>query len=530
MRLASTETHPRRTRPTAHGAAPRVVVVGSASRDLDPADPRGWRLGGERLYGALVLARLGLRSARSWASTRAAAAAHELDLLREAGAELVLVAPASAAPSSTSPTRRAAGPSAARTRAARSRSRALPAGLARRRRPGTSRRSPTSCPTAGPPSRRAPSSRSAGRASCASLEPGAPVRPRPAGPPARSCGGPTSSRVSAEDLDPARRPARAAPASCGRDALHPHATARTAASCSPSARGRPRMRLFPALAASRPARRHDRRRRRFLAALLAARVAPALAGERAAPRRRAPVRRGGGRGPRRAASGLAGVADAGRGAGRAQAVARAERAGGPAPERPERRRQGRRRTRDRRPSGGAPARPARGRSLGRRGARRPDRAGRARGPSRPRPRPRGAAGPPPRRAPPRRRAPRRAGPSRRSVRARSARIRSRDDGRAPSRRRRPPNGQAGASRGSAGRQAGVGVVEAVERLVVAAFAGEGPGERDEVARPAPAGGGRGPRSARRGGRGAGPASATSSALWVTTAASGPAGPPRRKSR
>jgi hypothetical protein len=27
-------------------ARPDVVVVGSAARDIDPTDPRGWRLGG----------------------------------------------------------------------------------------------------------------------------------------------------------------------------------------------------------------------------------------------------------------------------------------------------------------------------------------------------------------------------------------------------------------------------------------------------------------------------------------------------
>jgi sugar/nucleoside kinase (ribokinase family) len=64
------------------------VVVGSASRDLDHADPRGWRLGGGATYGALVLARLGLAVGAVLGVDGPAADAHELDLLREAGVEL----------------------------------------------------------------------------------------------------------------------------------------------------------------------------------------------------------------------------------------------------------------------------------------------------------------------------------------------------------------------------------------------------------------------------------------------------------
>jgi sugar/nucleoside kinase (ribokinase family) len=40
---------------------PVVVVVGAGARDVMAADPRGWRLGGGAIYGAFVLARLGLR-------------------------------------------------------------------------------------------------------------------------------------------------------------------------------------------------------------------------------------------------------------------------------------------------------------------------------------------------------------------------------------------------------------------------------------------------------------------------------------
>jgi sugar/nucleoside kinase (ribokinase family) len=75
-------------RAAADGPAPAVVVVGAASRDIDAADPRGWRLGGGATYGALVLARLGLRVGVALGVDRQAAEAHELDLLREAGAEI----------------------------------------------------------------------------------------------------------------------------------------------------------------------------------------------------------------------------------------------------------------------------------------------------------------------------------------------------------------------------------------------------------------------------------------------------------
>jgi sugar/nucleoside kinase (ribokinase family) len=71
--------------------APEVVHVGSASRDLNDDDPRGWRLGGGAPYSALTTARLGLRTAALVGVDTAAAAAAELDLLRGAGVDLVLV-------------------------------------------------------------------------------------------------------------------------------------------------------------------------------------------------------------------------------------------------------------------------------------------------------------------------------------------------------------------------------------------------------------------------------------------------------
>ena len=46
-------------------AAIEVLHLGSASRDLTDADPRGWRLGGGVTYAALTTARLGLQDGRS---------------------------------------------------------------------------------------------------------------------------------------------------------------------------------------------------------------------------------------------------------------------------------------------------------------------------------------------------------------------------------------------------------------------------------------------------------------------------------
>jgi sugar/nucleoside kinase (ribokinase family) len=68
-----------------------ALVVGAASRDLVADDPRGWRLGGAVAYGALTLARLGLRVRALVGVDPAAATAPEIDLLRVAGAEVNLV-------------------------------------------------------------------------------------------------------------------------------------------------------------------------------------------------------------------------------------------------------------------------------------------------------------------------------------------------------------------------------------------------------------------------------------------------------
>jgi hypothetical protein len=67
-----------------------VVHVGSASRDLTADDPRGWRLGGGVTYAALTTARLGLRTAAYVGVDEPAAGAQELDLLADAGVELML--------------------------------------------------------------------------------------------------------------------------------------------------------------------------------------------------------------------------------------------------------------------------------------------------------------------------------------------------------------------------------------------------------------------------------------------------------
>ena len=68
-----------------------ILHVGSASRDLTDGDPRGWRLGGGVTYAALTTARLGLRTAALVGADATAAAAAELDLLRQAGVALRVV-------------------------------------------------------------------------------------------------------------------------------------------------------------------------------------------------------------------------------------------------------------------------------------------------------------------------------------------------------------------------------------------------------------------------------------------------------
>lgn len=68
-----------------------VVHVGSACRDVAPDDPRGWRMGGGVAYAALTTARLGLRTAAVVGVDDVARDAHELDTLRAAGVDILLV-------------------------------------------------------------------------------------------------------------------------------------------------------------------------------------------------------------------------------------------------------------------------------------------------------------------------------------------------------------------------------------------------------------------------------------------------------
>ena len=70
---------------------PTLVVVGAATRDIDPDDPRGWRLGGTVAYSSLVAARLGVHVRALVGVDDIAATAIELDVLREAGVEVELV-------------------------------------------------------------------------------------------------------------------------------------------------------------------------------------------------------------------------------------------------------------------------------------------------------------------------------------------------------------------------------------------------------------------------------------------------------
>lgn len=70
------------------GVPPLVVAVGAASRDVAGDDERGWRLGGGVVYGALALARLGLRVVAYLGLDEVAARSKELDLLGRAGVEV----------------------------------------------------------------------------------------------------------------------------------------------------------------------------------------------------------------------------------------------------------------------------------------------------------------------------------------------------------------------------------------------------------------------------------------------------------
>ncbi len=72
-------------------AAPSLLVVGAATRDVDAGDSRGWRLGGSVAYCALAAARLGVHVRALVGVDAAWATATELEVLRDAGVELTLV-------------------------------------------------------------------------------------------------------------------------------------------------------------------------------------------------------------------------------------------------------------------------------------------------------------------------------------------------------------------------------------------------------------------------------------------------------
>ncbi len=68
-----------------------VVHVGSACRDVAAEDPRGWRLGGGVTYAALTTARLGLTTGAVIGVDAEARGAAEIDQLRAAGVDVLLV-------------------------------------------------------------------------------------------------------------------------------------------------------------------------------------------------------------------------------------------------------------------------------------------------------------------------------------------------------------------------------------------------------------------------------------------------------
>ena len=70
---------------------PEILHLGAACRDLADDDPRGWRLGGGVTYPALTTARLGLRTSAVVGVDETARSAPELDLLRDAHVDLMLV-------------------------------------------------------------------------------------------------------------------------------------------------------------------------------------------------------------------------------------------------------------------------------------------------------------------------------------------------------------------------------------------------------------------------------------------------------
>jgi sugar/nucleoside kinase (ribokinase family) len=68
--------------------SPTLVIVGAASRDVDPTDRRGWRLGGTVTYAAIAAANLGVRVRALVGTDAESEHARELDTLRAAGVEV----------------------------------------------------------------------------------------------------------------------------------------------------------------------------------------------------------------------------------------------------------------------------------------------------------------------------------------------------------------------------------------------------------------------------------------------------------
>ena len=170
---------------------PDVVIVGAATRDLNDEVPRGWLLGGGVTYGALALARLGVRTGVLLGLDDDARTAPELDLIRDAGAEIVEV------PLAKGPVFRNTETLAGRVQTCDGPSdpvpvAALPDALARTCAPGCWRRWPARSTTSGrarhPPM---PAWPWPGRASCATWSPASACDPWSQGH-HRSCVGRTS--------------------------------------------------------------------------------------------------------------------------------------------------------------------------------------------------------------------------------------------------------------------------------------------------------------------------------------------------
>lgn len=70
---------------------PIALVVGAASRDVTPDDPRGWRLGGAAAYVSMTLSRLGIEVRALIGVDEAASKADELRMVEAAGAVVTRV-------------------------------------------------------------------------------------------------------------------------------------------------------------------------------------------------------------------------------------------------------------------------------------------------------------------------------------------------------------------------------------------------------------------------------------------------------